>query len=197
MVVMASESDIGVLEQRIVPLDDSDNVTRVLRVYNLVVGIQVKRELDALQRKGWQVLLLLTLCFQLGILHIGCAEQEIEEFVCRGDFGRQARIQALNCREVRRISTAAAVSTTASTSTCLLKGESCSSSHFVGGDRCATAKLSSGILRIDRPRPPRTEPHHRLVLHLAALVVVMRRAQAQTVAHELHVIQCENTFSAD
>src|SRR3989442_7860677 len=73
-----------------------------LRADNLIVGVEVERELHADEPERRQRLLRRRFLFELVVLHRRLAEQKREERIGRGDARRKRRVEPLHGREVWR-----------------------------------------------------------------------------------------------
>src|SRR5262245_33980956 len=62
VVVVAAKSNKGIFELRVRSIHDSYDISSVLRVDHLIVGVKLERQLHAIQRKRRQIFLLVRLC---------------------------------------------------------------------------------------------------------------------------------------
>ena len=76
---MRAEGDIRVLQLRVGALDDSDDIVRELGANDLVIGVDVERNLHARQCEGRQRLLRRSFAFQLLVPFGRMAEDELEK----------------------------------------------------------------------------------------------------------------------
>src|SRR5262245_13510015 len=145
MVVMSAECHVCMPEASISPLDAPYAVPRVASVHDLVVGIEIKRDRDALQCELRQILLLLSSRLEIRILHIRPAEKEIQKLIAGDNSWCDGRVQAVRRREVGLRSPAApalrGVRRRATSSAASLtvewwlnrRGDCCTRSHFLCG----------------------------------------------------------------
>src|SRR4029453_5990868 len=97
---MSAECNVCISGAPISPVDDPNDVPSIASVDDLIVGIEIKRNRDALQCELRQVLLLLSARLEIRILHIRTAEKEIQKLIARDNSCCDGRVQAFGRREV-------------------------------------------------------------------------------------------------
>src|SRR4030095_9352220 len=106
--VMRAEKQISAFELRIGSVNYPDDVAGELRADDLVIGVQVEAELDALEGEGLEWLLLRGLFFSLGVFDFRAAEEKFKETVRRRHVRRNRMVQSLRGGEIRLLDPGAA-----------------------------------------------------------------------------------------
>src|SRR5262245_38798188 len=101
---MSAKCHIRVLEPHIVSFNHSDDITGVPRGDDLIIRVEIERDRYAFQCEFRQIFLLLCFCFEIGVLDVRSAEQEIEKLIAGCDAWRNRRVETLSSCEIRLLS---------------------------------------------------------------------------------------------
>jgi len=102
MIVVRAERNVRALQRRIAALDDGGDILRETRAHDLIVCVDVERQLHAVEAERRQRILRVRFSFELAVLDWRPAEQQLEEFVRGGDDRSDRQIEALRRGEICR-----------------------------------------------------------------------------------------------
>ena len=108
VIVVSAVQNVGVLQRRVAAFDDADDVAGVAGADDLVVGVDVEGQLDVLEDDRRECLLAGGALFQIGVLELRRAEEELEELVLRSHRRRDLVVEPLHGREITVVSSSAA-----------------------------------------------------------------------------------------
>src|SRR6266540_2233553 len=92
---MRAEHYVAIAQPRIGAGNDADDVPRETGLDGFIVGIHIDRDRNVVERGRRQRLARVRLCLDVRVLLPRGAEEELEEFVARGDLGWDLVVEAL------------------------------------------------------------------------------------------------------